>query len=167
MTGSEKRQTPAWEEPGPVKSINFARSPAATTHRTTRLSWTGLVDLVPELVQLEQRMKYAYANRRPKEDLLGRHWYNDNGGKATLARLIGNERGDDHWKAERRRLFGSKTILTTEEMLAISAEVEKVTDAQRAHDEANGRGILWTWQAWDVAHDHLIDVLHGQTGGRR
>lgn len=161
MTGPEKRQAPA-EEPGPVKSINFARSPAATTHRTANLSWSVLVDMVPELIQLEHKMKSAYANRRPREDLVTRHWYGNGGGKDALARLIGTERGEDIWIAARRRLFGDKTILSTEEMLVIDAEVQKVTAGQRKRDEANGRGILWTNGAWDVAHDHLVGVLRGK-----
>jgi len=127
------------------------------------LTWDELVELEPCLRLIEYKMlKVQDRPDRPYFCALD-YWMGDRGFARELASLVGenrhevspvtdwNEGGKDDERVELERALAEVDI-GQEDYLDLYARV-------REQDEREGRGLLWTLDAWIVASDHVYGLL--------
>jgi hypothetical protein len=125
-----------------------------------RPTWEELVELEPGLGLLEHEI--LKVQDWPERPYFCAHayWYGDIGFKAQLVRLVGiGRRGlgpptDLHEGEENRLHFMEAT-----EMMVRTDTYSALHAAIREQEEREGRGVLWTSPAYDVAYEHLYNSL--------
>lgn len=128
------------------------------------IGWDDLVALEPRLADLEIEVASVDDHDRPSF-CANQAWYGGPAGlKGKLCQLVGWERRSDEreqfgeeWDREHGK--GAWKIYSGSELFARADAEEPYLWAAKAEDEAAGKGALWGDDAYDVAYEHLYELL--------
>lgn len=124
----------------------------ATREAAPMSSWATLASLEPRLLDLEANVRGIEAG---PHFCATQVWVRSL--KPRMVALVGSSRGESPRQREPGEPIGEP--LSWGDLMQAGEQQEVALRRRRRRDTRNGRGALWTSDAYDVAYEHLYALL--------
>jgi hypothetical protein len=124
------------------------------------VTWEELVELEPTLALLEHEARKVQDWPDRPYFCMEPYWYGDHGFRHELGRRIGWGRHGVEVETDLHEGGSEKPhLMTAAELVVRTQGYDEIKERIRTAEEAEGKGILWTSEAYDLAYAHLFAIL--------